>query len=155
MICILLGNTKQCTCWSMQIIYNPLNWYMQGCPEAMAHDNIASYSAHFFVRSKKYSSISNKHGKNIKYWQLYPKLPQNEGIFSQSFLGEDPRPPFKVLYTFTHKTFDLHQLSCRLLPYLWTTLYMYKNATWRWQWALPVTAIISHSFWHVFAECSP
>ncbi len=29
---------------------------------------------HFFVRSKKYLSISRKQGGEIKYWQLYAKI---------------------------------------------------------------------------------
>ena len=70
-------------CW-----VSPLEMHCQGCPEATAHGDIASYWGHmlyFFVRSKKYVSIQSKHAKWMKYWQL------NEGIFSQNFLGEDPQ----------------------------------------------------------------
>ncbi len=55
-----------------------------GCPEAMAHGDIASYS-------KKHLSIQSKHVNLMIYLQMY------EGIFSQNFLGEDPQtipPPF-------------------------------------------------------------
>ena len=46
-------------------------------------------AVYFFVRSKKYSSISSKQGKKIKYWQLYAKM-TTKWIFSQNFLAPDP-----------------------------------------------------------------
>ncbi len=83
---------------------------IQGCPEAAAHDNIASYSAQlrhlllcqiqkiffpFQVNSEKLSNIDN----------CMTKCAPNKGIFSQKFLGEDPqiaipRSPFIGYFNF-------------------------------------------------------
>ncbi len=54
----------------------PLPSLWQGCPEATPHVIIASYSTvvYFFMRLKKYLSISSKQVRVMKYCQLYVQM---------------------------------------------------------------------------------